>query len=294
MWFYVDKNREQQGPVSVDEIKRLLQSGEITKRSYLWQDGRADWLRLEALAGELGIVIAAPPPTPQATMVMQRLPVQAAQPAPIPVPVMAPPVMPAPMKVPPAMAPPPQMPPPQFSQSPLQDVNYSAAPQAPSFPQQVPVYASQPAQPARGGALKKLFVALAALSGISYYGYKNFGHLVPGLSDHLASAALEQVIEDLQPARAEIGEVFKSKNTCPGPDLELKAEVNSQLFPDFNYGTTDNEQECQVFADLPKDLKHKAIAGTRVLFVLRNEKWLCGMSATEKYRPKVCDEIAIE
>jgi GYF domain 2 len=287
MWFYVDKNREQQGPVSVDEIKRLLQAGEITKRSYLWQDGRADWVRLEALAAELGIVIAAPPPTPQATMVMQKLPVQ---PAPIPVPVMAPPGM-----APPVMVPPQQMPPPQFSQSPLQDINYSAAPQAPSFPQQqVPVYANQPASAGGGGGIGKLLTALIALGGLSYYGYQNFGHLVPVLSDHLASAALEQAMDDLQPARAEIEVVFKSKDTCPGQDLELKAKVNSQLFPDFNYGTTGNEQECQVFADLPKDLKHKAIAGTRVLFVLKDGKWLCGMSAKEKYRPKVCDEIEIE
>lgn len=299
MWFYVDKNREQQGPVSVDEIKRLLQAGEITKRSYLWQDGRADWLRLEALAGELGIVIAAPPPTPQATMVMQKLPAQIIKPAPIPAPVLAPPVMamPQPMLQPQQMAPPQQMPPPQFSQSPLQDVNYSAAPQAPSFPgaapQQMPVYASQPAA-AAGGGISKLVIALAALGGLSYFGYKNFGHLVPGLSDHLAASALVEVMEDLQPARVEIEAVFKAKNTCPGESLPLKADVNSDVFKNYTYGTMESEQECAVQADMPKDLKHKAIAGTRVLFVLRDGKWLCGMSAAEKFRPKLCDEIEID
>ena len=289
MWFYVDKNREQQGPVSVDEIKRLLHSGEITKRSYLWQDGRADWLRLEALAAELGIVIAAPPPTPQATMVMQKLPVQPVPiPMPLPVPVMAPPVM-----APPVVAPPQQMPPPQFSQSPLQDVNYSAAPQAPSFPQQqVPVYGSQAAS--AGGGIGKLVSALIVIGALSYYGYNNFGHLVPGISDHLASAALEEVMDDLQPARAEIEVVFKSKDTCPGADLELKTQISSNLFEDFSYGPSDDQGVCEVYVDLPKDIKHKAIAGTRVLFELRDGKWLCGMSAKEKYRPKVCDEIKIE
>ncbi len=287
MWFYVDKNREQQGPVSVDELKRLLGVGEITKRSYLWQDGRADWVRLEALAGELGIVIAAPPPTPQATMVMQKLPVQPVQSAPMPAPVMAPPAM--------APAPAPMPPPPQFSQSPLQDMNYSAGPPAPQFPsappmQSAPVYANQAAPAARGG-MNKLLAAVGGLAALSYYGYKHLGHLIPGISDHLAASALEQVVEDLQPARAEIEEVFKEQSKCPGESLALKAKINSNIFVDYTYGTMESEAECAVQADLPKDLKHKAIAGTRVLFVLRDGKWLCGMSAAEKYRPKVCDEI---
>jgi len=284
MWFYVDKNREQQGPVSVDEIKRLLQTGELTTRSYLWQDGRADWQRLEALASELGIVIAAPPPIPQATVLMQKLPVQ------------APPAMPAPVPASPHHAPLGQLPPPQFSQSPLQDVNYSA-PQAPKYPgavpAQTPQYAAQSAR-AAGSGVSKLLIALAVIGALSYYGYKHFGYLVPALSDQAARAALAQVVVDLQPARAEIEAVFKSKSTCPGEVLELQGVIESELFTDYTYGTMESDQECAVQADLPKDLKHKAIAGTRVLFVLRDGKWLCGMSATEKYRPKVCDEIQIE
>lgn len=290
MWFYVDINREQQGPVSVDELKRLLANGDISKRSYLWQDGRADWVRLEALAGELGIVIAAPPPTPQATMVMQKLPVQPVRPAPMPAP--APPVITPPVMAPVSVS----VPPPQFSQSPLQNMSYSSGPPAPQFPgappmQSAPVYATQSSAPAARGGINKLLAAVGALAAFSYYGYKYFGHLVPGISDHLAASALEQVVEDLQPARAEIEEVFKAKNTCPGESLALKSEINSNLFVDYTYGTMESEAECAVQADLPKDLKHKAVAGTRVLFVLRDGKWLCGMSAAQKYRPEVCDEI---
>jgi len=182
----------------------------------------------------------------------------------------------------------------------LQDVNYRA-PQVPNFPgaapPQVPPYASQSAIQfitAASGGIRKLLITLVSLGALVYFGYKNFGHLVPGLSDQLARTALKQVVEDLQPARIEIEAVFKSKNVCPAESLRLKADVISDLFKDYAYGYMENDQGCIVQTDLPKDLKHKAIAGTRVLFVLLDGEWLCGMSAQEKYRPKDCDEIDSE
>jgi hypothetical protein len=303
MWFYVDKNREQRGPVSVDDLKALLSAGDITKRSYLWQEGRADWTRLEDLANELGIKLAAPPPTPAATMVMQRAPVQPMPASPVQPMVPQPPPAAQPPR--PAAAPPPSAPPAYQAPPPSAPPAYQAPPPSapayqaaqPPYPQAAPPQAAYPQQapyaagPVKSGGSKAWPVVLGGLIGIGFVVLKYAGHMIPGVSDMQAKAALRNVVSDMQPARAEVEEVFKAKQQCPGEALPLEVEITSNVVEDYTYGTMEDSPECAIQIDLPKDYKLKAIAGTRVLFVLQDGKWLCGMSAAAKYRPENCDEI---
>ena len=309
MWFYVDKDRQQCGPVSVDELKRLLGTGAINKRTHLWQEGRAEWSRLEELAGTLGIPLAAPPPTPAATMVMKagmlpQAPVSAPAAAPIaPQPTYAPPPnfsapnAPAPSFAAPSFAAPsfpapgfpaPNHPPQGFpapNQQPQMAQGYG--PGAPAFPNvQAPVGAS-----GGGGAMKKFASAFIGICVLGYYGYKYLGPYVPAISDRLAASALVDAAADLSPVRTEIESVFNAKNTCPGKDLPIKAEVESNVFKDFVYGTIGEDKACALQVDIPKDFNLKQIAGTRILYVLSDGKWLCNMSADAKFLPSGCNKI---
>lgn len=42
MWYY-EKNDQQHGPVSQEELKALVQSGSITKDDLAWREGMGDW-----------------------------------------------------------------------------------------------------------------------------------------------------------------------------------------------------------------------------------------------------------
>ena len=307
MWFYVDKDRQQRGPVSVDELKRLLSAGEINKRTHLWQEGRAEWSRLEELAGTLGIKLSAPPPTPAATMVMQAgMMPQAPAPVAMPMPQQAPIAAPQPAyAAPPSFAAPspaapnfpaPGFPAPNFpaqgfpapNQQPQMAQGYNPA--APGYPNvQAPVTSAGRS----GGALKGFATAFIGICLVGYYGYKNFGYLVPGVSEKLAASALVDAAEDLSPVRSEIESVYSEKNTCPGKELPIKAEIESNVFKDFVYGTIGEDNSCALQVDIPKDFNLKQVAGTRILYVLSDGKWVCNMSADKKYLPSGCNKIDV-
>ena len=298
MWFYVDKDRQQVGPVSVDQLKRLLSAGAITKRTHLWQEGRAEWSRLEELAGSLGIALSAPPPTPAATMVMQAAvmpqqpPNAAPQPAYAPQPSFSAPSFPPPSYSPPNAAPPsfaaPSFPTPGYP-APNQQPNMAQgfSPAAPAYPNvQAPV-----AKSGGGSALKGFASAFFGICLVGYYGYKYLGSYIPAISDRQAASALVDAAKDLSPARAEIESVYSAKNTCPGKELPIKAEIESNVFTDFVYGTIGENNDCALQVDIPKDFNLKQIAGTRILYVLSNGKWVCNMSADAKFLPSGCNKI---
>lgn len=291
MWFYVDKQRQQRGPVSVDELKALLARDEITKRTHLWQEGRAEWARLETLAGELGISIVTPPPTPAATMAIPAMSVPAQAPA---QPAFAPPQSP-PMAAPPMSAPPMAAPPmaapvapafPSFPQAPAP--GFPQAP-APGFPQApgnyaVPTYA---APAAASGGTKKFLGTFISCIVLLWFAYSKLGHLIPGLGRD-AKGELLYVIDEFEPARAEIRRIFTEKSKCPGKELPISAQ---QVRFDYYYGASGDTNECALETTYPADFKIKAVAGTRVFFLLRNGEWLCGMSAADAIRPGICDKI---
>ena len=51
-WHYAI-NGQQQGPVSADELSRLLSAGSITTETLIWKEGMADWLPLSTAAPEV-------------------------------------------------------------------------------------------------------------------------------------------------------------------------------------------------------------------------------------------------
>lgn len=66
IWHYVSADRQRQGPVSADELRNLLDSGSISRRSLVWRQGMAQWKPLEQLAEELGLSAPHAPPAPPA------------------------------------------------------------------------------------------------------------------------------------------------------------------------------------------------------------------------------------
>jgi hypothetical protein len=45
-WFYVNADRVQHGPFTFEELQRKWADGEMSKLSYVWADGMADWCRV--------------------------------------------------------------------------------------------------------------------------------------------------------------------------------------------------------------------------------------------------------
>ena len=70
-WYYADRNREQHGPVTADELGTHYRYGRITLDSLVWREGLPQWLPLRDFADELGLQSAVeestapqPPPVP--------------------------------------------------------------------------------------------------------------------------------------------------------------------------------------------------------------------------------------
>ena len=61
-WYYLDADRKQNGPVTVEAIRSALQAGRIGEATLVWRDGLSEWRPLAQLAGELGMSASAPPP----------------------------------------------------------------------------------------------------------------------------------------------------------------------------------------------------------------------------------------
>lgn len=72
-WYYADRNREQHGPVSSDELVTHYRFGRLALDSLVWREGMPQWQPLRDVADELGLnpapveIGSAPPPVPQAT-----------------------------------------------------------------------------------------------------------------------------------------------------------------------------------------------------------------------------------
>ncbi|MGL6290527.1 MAG: RDD family protein [Silanimonas sp.] len=62
-WYCVNAARERLGPMAAEEIRRRFEAGELQRRSLVWQSGMPQWVPLEQMAGELGIALAAAPPS---------------------------------------------------------------------------------------------------------------------------------------------------------------------------------------------------------------------------------------
>jgi uncharacterized RDD family membrane protein YckC len=72
LWYYVDTNQRQVGPVAVEELRAALQSGATTMDALAWRDGLSGWQSIRELAAELGIT---------ATVVSTAMPAASTPPA---------------------------------------------------------------------------------------------------------------------------------------------------------------------------------------------------------------------
>ena len=71
-WYYADRNREQHGPVSSDELVTHYRFGRVALDSLVWREGLPQWQPLRDFADELGLnpapvdTVGTPPPVPSA------------------------------------------------------------------------------------------------------------------------------------------------------------------------------------------------------------------------------------
>ncbi|RBK88788.1 RDD family protein, partial [Xanthomonas oryzae pv. oryzae] len=54
-WYYADAQRQRQGPVDTDTLRRRLSQGIIDRSSLVWREGLAQWVALHEVAAELGL-----------------------------------------------------------------------------------------------------------------------------------------------------------------------------------------------------------------------------------------------
>lgn len=48
-WFYLDKERQQQGPLSFYVINELWESGALNPQTYVWTEGMPEWKRVHEI-----------------------------------------------------------------------------------------------------------------------------------------------------------------------------------------------------------------------------------------------------
>lgn len=48
-WFYLDKAKQQQGPISFYSLNALWENGEVDPRSYVWTEGMPEWKKIQDL-----------------------------------------------------------------------------------------------------------------------------------------------------------------------------------------------------------------------------------------------------
>jgi len=83
-WYYVNADRQRQGPVPAATLRDLAAAGTVNARTLVWRQGMPQWQTLDQTAGELGIVLAPPAPTPAPTLPPTSPPAPPAAPPPSP------------------------------------------------------------------------------------------------------------------------------------------------------------------------------------------------------------------
>lgn len=49
LWYYLDQNHQQEGPVSIVALRELWNTGRLELTSYVWADGMSQWEKVENL-----------------------------------------------------------------------------------------------------------------------------------------------------------------------------------------------------------------------------------------------------
>src|SRR5262250_2463246 len=64
-WWYIS-NSERKGPVSEDDLQRLMIDGALTSSALVWQAGMAHWRPIEEIAALVPLLSELPPEIPAA------------------------------------------------------------------------------------------------------------------------------------------------------------------------------------------------------------------------------------
>lgn len=82
IWYYVDAQGQQQGPVTAQIVVGQFRLGRLTTATLVWREGLPTWVGLDEVRQELGIAVAAaaipvvPPAPPVVAPVQQTIPVR--------------------------------------------------------------------------------------------------------------------------------------------------------------------------------------------------------------------------
>lgn len=80
IWYYVDAQGQQQGPVTAQIVVGQFRLGRLTTATLVWREGLPTWVGLDEVRQELGIAVAAaaipvaPPAPPVVAPVQQQIP----------------------------------------------------------------------------------------------------------------------------------------------------------------------------------------------------------------------------
>ena len=62
--FMVANNGQQSGPYTIPQIQQFIAAGQITKQTYVWKQGMANWAFAETVPELAGLFAPTPPPVP--------------------------------------------------------------------------------------------------------------------------------------------------------------------------------------------------------------------------------------
>ena len=63
--WYVSVNGTKEGPLNKAEVEAMLEAGKITRKSYVWKKGMADWVKAETVPELEDSIASLPPPLPE-------------------------------------------------------------------------------------------------------------------------------------------------------------------------------------------------------------------------------------
>lgn len=52
-WFYLDENRNQMGPYSFSNLRKMWDQGKLNAKTFVWSDGMDGWKKVDELSGLL-------------------------------------------------------------------------------------------------------------------------------------------------------------------------------------------------------------------------------------------------
>lgn len=63
--FFISVNGQQAGPYNTDQLQQMIMQGQLTRQTYVWKAGMANWLTAGEVADLLPLFGATPPPPPR-------------------------------------------------------------------------------------------------------------------------------------------------------------------------------------------------------------------------------------